>query len=80
MKPNKKASEMSVKELASYIDQSVLKPEFTQAEIRRYIQEGIDYGCKTVCINPSSLPIAREPRQGGRIKCGVPPLVVFYYF
>jgi len=60
MKPNKKASEMNVKELASYIDQSVLKPEFTQEDIRKYIQEGIDYGCKTVCINPSSLPIARE--------------------
>ncbi|MDR1524032.1 MAG: deoxyribose-phosphate aldolase [Tannerella sp.] len=59
MKPQKNASEMSVKELASYIDQSVLKPEFTQAEIRKYIQEGIDYGCKTVCINPSSLPIAK---------------------
>jgi deoxyribose-phosphate aldolase len=60
MKPAKKASEMSVKELASYIDQSVLKPEFTETEIRKYIQEGIDFGCRTVCINPSSLPIARE--------------------
>src|SRR5574344_1632463 len=60
MKPTKKASEMSRKELASYIDQSVLKPEFSQEEIRKHIQEGIDYGCKTVCINPSSLPIARE--------------------
>lgn len=50
---------MSRAELAAYIDQSVLKPEFTQAEIRTYIQEGIDYGCKTVCINPSSLSIAR---------------------
>jgi deoxyribose-phosphate aldolase len=60
MKPTKKASEMNVKELASYIDQSVLKPEFTQTEIRKYIQEGIYYGCKTVCINPSSLSIAKE--------------------
>lgn len=60
MKPTRKASEMSVKELASYIDQSVLKPEFTQEEIRKYIQEGVDYGCKTVCINPASLPIAKE--------------------
>ena len=59
MNPTKKAGEMSVAELAAYIDQSVLKPEFTQDEIRRYIQEGIDFGCKTVCINPSSLPIAR---------------------
>jgi deoxyribose-phosphate aldolase len=60
MKTNKKAQEMSVVELAAYIDQSVLKPEFTQGEIRKYIQEGIDYGCKTVCINPSSLPLAHE--------------------
>jgi deoxyribose-phosphate aldolase len=56
----KKASDMTVSELASYIDQSVLKPEFTQKEIRQYIQEGIDFGCRTVCINPSSLDIAKE--------------------
>ncbi len=55
---------MNIKELAAYIDQSVLKPEFTQEEIRKYIQEGIDYGCKTVCINPSALPIARSLCKG----------------
>lgn len=60
MKPNKKANQMTVKELAAYIDQSVLKPEFTQQEIIKYIQEGIDYNCKTVCINPASLDIARK--------------------
>jgi deoxyribose-phosphate aldolase len=60
MKPQKKATEMSVAELAKYIDQSVLKPEFTQDDIRKYIQEGIDFGCKTVCINPASLNIAAE--------------------
>ncbi len=60
MKPTKKASEMSVRELARYIDQSVLKPEFTQADIKKYIQEGIDFGCATVCINPASLDIAAE--------------------
>lgn len=64
MQTIKKAREMSVKELAAYIDQSVLKPEFTQEEIRKYIQEGIGYGCKTVCINPASLPIARELCKG----------------
>ncbi len=63
MNPAKKASEMSVRELAAYIDQSVLKPEFKQADIRKYIQEGVDFGCKTVCINPSSLPIARPMCQ-----------------
>ena len=53
-----------VKELAAYIDQSVLKPEFTQEEIRKYIQEGIDFGCATVCINPASLDIAAEMCRG----------------
>ena len=57
---SKKAADMSVAELAAYIDQSVLKPEFTESDIRKYIQEGIDFGCATVCINPSSLPIATE--------------------
>lgn len=64
MKPAKKASEMTVAELAAYIDQSVLKPEFTQEEIRKYIQEGVDYGCATVCINPASLDIAAELTNG----------------
>ena len=60
MKPEKKANQMTTAELAAYIDQSVLKPEFTQDEIRRYIQEGVDFQCKTVCINPSALTIARD--------------------
>jgi deoxyribose-phosphate aldolase len=64
MKPAKKAKDMTRAELAAYIDQSVLKPEFTRDEIRKYIQEGIEYGCKTVCINPSSIPIARELCKG----------------
>ena len=64
MKPEKKACEMTAAELGRYIDQSVLKPEFTQDDIRKYIQEGIDYNCRTVCINPASLPIARELCKG----------------
>ncbi|MCL2264835.1 MAG: deoxyribose-phosphate aldolase [Treponema sp.] len=61
---NKKAFEMNIKELASFIDQSVLKPEFTQNDIKKYIAEGIEYGCKTVCINPASIDIARELCRG----------------
>ena len=44
MIPNKKACDMSAAELAKYVDQSVLKPEFTQEEIRKYIKEGVDIG------------------------------------
>ncbi|MFI3257209.1 MAG: deoxyribose-phosphate aldolase [Spirochaetales bacterium] len=60
----KKACEMTKKELARFIDQSVLKPEFTQEEIKKYIQEGIDFGCHTVCINPSAIPLAKELCKG----------------
>lgn len=66
MKPDKKAENMTRAELAAYIDQSVLKPEFTRDEIKKYIKEGVDYGCKTVCINPASLPIARQICRGTR--------------
>ena len=59
---------MSVRELARYIDQSVLKPEFTQTDIRKYIQEGVDFGCATVCINPASLDIAAELCAGSETK------------
>jgi deoxyribose-phosphate aldolase len=64
MQPAKKAREMTAGDLAAYIDQSVLKPEFTQAEIRRYIQEGVDFGCATVCVNPAALDIAAELTRG----------------
>ena len=35
--PEKKAEQMTQEELASYIDYSVLKPEFTEEEIIQYI-------------------------------------------
>lgn len=68
MRPTKKANEMSLNELAAYIDQSVLKPEFTETEICKYIQEGIDFGCATVCVNPASLDIAAELTRGTNTK------------
>ena len=53
----KKASEMSVKELASYIDYSVLKPEFTTEEIVELTKDGVKLGCATICINPGYMDL-----------------------
>ena len=64
MNPTKKAADMSVQELAAYIDHAILKPEFTVNDVRKHIQEGIDIGCRTVCINPASLPLAGEMTKG----------------
>ena len=52
MKPTKKANEMSTRELAAYIDYSVLKPEFTEKEIIELTKDGVQLGCATICINP----------------------------
>lgn len=60
----KMAKDLTIEELGKFIDQSVLKPDFTEIEIRKYIQEGIEFGCATVCINPSSLDIAEEMVKG----------------
>ena len=67
METRKKAADMSVKELASYIDQSVLKPEFTQDDIRKYIQEGIDYGLSLIHILHSSMYHTKDSRPGFRL-------------
>lgn len=64
MKPTKPAREMSVAELAAYIDHSVLKPDFTPEEVRREVQYGVHVGVKTVCINGASIEIAKPLCEG----------------
>ncbi len=64
MKPEKKAAEMTVRELASYIDYSVLKPEFTEEEIIELTKDGAALGCATICINPKYIELC-EPYVRG---------------
>lgn len=64
MKPTKKAAEMTVKELAAYIDYSVLKPEFTEKEIIDLTKDGVKLGCATICINPGYMDLC-EPYVKG---------------
>ena len=64
MKPNKPAAEMTVKELAQYIDYSVLKPEFTVEQIAELTKDGVKLGCATICINPAYIELC-EPYVKG---------------
>ncbi|MBC5690596.1 deoxyribose-phosphate aldolase [Mediterraneibacter sp. NSJ-55] len=64
MKTVKKASEMTTKELAAYIDYSVLKPEFTEEEIIALTKDGVKLGCATICINPGYMELC-EPYVKG---------------
>ncbi len=64
MQPTKPAEQMTRAELAAYIDHSVLKPEFTPDEVRREVAIAVAYGCKTVCINPASIAVAKPLTSG----------------
>lgn len=64
MRPDKKASEMTISELAKYIDYSVLKPEFTEQEIIDLTKDGVRLGCATICINPVYMDLC-EPYVKG---------------
>ena len=64
MKPTKKAEAMTTRELAAYIDYSVLKPEFTEEEIIALTRDGVQLGCATICINPAYMDLC-EPYVKG---------------
>ena len=57
MKLKKKAAEMSQRELARFIDYSVLKPEFTEEEIIKLTKDCVKLGCFNLCINPSYMDL-----------------------
>ena len=63
-KISKKAEEMTVKELASYIDYSVLKPEFTEEQIIELTKDGVKLGCATICINPGYIALCTPYVEG----------------
>lgn len=60
----KKAEDMSLQELARYIDYSVLKPEFTPNQIIDLTKDGVALGCATICINPGYIELC-EPYVKG---------------
>ena len=65
---NKKANEMTVKELATYIDYSVLKPEFTPEEIVELTKDGVKLGCASICINPGYMDLCKPYVEGTETK------------
>ena len=67
MKPIKKAIEMTPVELASYIDQSVLKPEFTVAET--FAERSVIHSAligRIFKIMPAHIKSARAPAKAAK--------------
>lgn len=49
---------MTADELAGKIDQTLLRPDVTKAEVSRFLSEAIDYPFASVCIPPCFVPLA----------------------
>lgn len=47
-----------------YIDTSPLNPSMTTEEVKAAIQEGIDYHCRSVCVQPCDIPLAAQMCKG----------------
>lgn len=63
---------ISKKELAKYIDHSLLKPHLTTEEIISGCQLAKELACATVCVNPTSITLAKEILAGSSTKiCSV---------
>lgn len=63
-----KAADMTVGQLASYIDYSVLKPEFTEEEITALAEDGVSLGCAAICINPAYMDLCAPLVKGSSTK------------
>ena len=63
---------MNAKELAHYIDHTMLKPEATPAQVEKLCREAVEYGFHTVCINSVYVPLAAKCLRGTPVKvCSV---------
>jgi deoxyribose-phosphate aldolase len=59
---------MDKKELAQYIDHSLLSPTVSEAQIRTHCQEAIQYAFCSVCIQPRWVDLCAELLQGSGVK------------
>jgi len=51
-------------QLAKMIDHSLLRPNSTREELKRLCDESIEYGFKTVCVNPTDVADASRLLRG----------------
>ncbi len=56
------------KELAKYIDHTILKADATEEEIRKLCDEAKSYGFASVCVNPTNVRLVSGFLQGSSVK------------
>ena len=56
------------KDIAKYIDHTLLKPEATEADVRKLCQEAAEFEFASVCINPNWVPVAKQELNNSSVK------------
>ena len=62
---------MDVKNILAHCDHTLLKPESTWEQIKAICDEGLEYGCASVCIPPAYVQRAAEYAAGRVAICTV---------
>lgn len=59
---------LTSKQLAQYIDHTLLKPVATAADFRTLCQEAKEYNFKTVCVNPWAISLCKNELKNAQTK------------
>jgi deoxyribose-phosphate aldolase len=59
---------MPAREIAALIDHTLLKPQATEADIRRLCQEARQHGFAAVCVNPYWVALAAKELAGSPVR------------
>jgi deoxyribose-phosphate aldolase len=62
--------QISDRQLAGVIDQTLLDATATKEQIKQLCQEAISFGFHTVCVNPRWVPLVAEQLYNTRVKAG----------
>jgi deoxyribose-phosphate aldolase len=54
-------------DLARYIDHTLLKPDATEEQIRTLCAEALEFNFRSVCVNPTWVPLAAELLRGSEV-------------
>lgn len=54
-------------DLARYIDHTLLKPDATDEQIRKLCAEALEYNFRSVCVNPTWVPLAARLLRGSDV-------------
>ncbi|WP_287899178.1 deoxyribose-phosphate aldolase [Arthrobacter sp.] len=55
--------------IASYIDHTLLKPDASREDVQRLCAEAVEYGFKSVCVNPVWVKTAVQALKGSPVLC-----------